>query len=973
MLKEWALSKLERVKEHKYVLVKDHFRLLSGGEGIIHNFGTKEGFTVIIASTNLVFRELYEQYLSDQEKRKLLLIDRSAPRKLMKIEKTKAPPLLYPDFLSHTTEESRIELNLRDYLIEKTSDPNWPKEVNELRYARLIIKHLPDIIKAHSNLKSVSYGRFTDDDLKKIISFSILGIPDSTFKKLNPEDYWKIGIAGYEVMEELNRIAPEITKIIIDELKKAPAPFCFIADYGTEAVIRVFYLSVILAQHTEQWHLLLANIDPSLQPLSDIKKEFLEEATQRLVFVDKKQAQNSIDNLENSLSKEALNVILFKHLKIDNIEECACLIDKECYSILLRSIGLLISVENLLPLNPLITEQKKTMEIHSKIIESLRRSGNAKNFIVEMNSSQKWIDLKRAYQLAYNIVVLHSILKSEIKTLKNKKKEELDFNLFRKIWIDRGINKIEYYISALERLACSGNLLLRDETFLPSRISNAINNIRLSIQKISKEIRLKLSELNRYFQVMVAGNYKSWVKKKDGLCLTSQFLEYCLKPHWDPQKEKAAIFIFDGMRYDIWAEFLRPHLQDFTEEIVDMPASSLLPSETHITRKAISAGNFPDKFNIANKEDILLTEGLKRVFNYKASVEPVTPITYGIGETVRYKGRNLEVYIFELCDKELHKIDMKTLPDKSQVPSRPLTFVYEQHIKDIIDKEVMYIMRSLEVRTKIFITADHGFGPVDMDCLEIEEDWLNDNMDCSYRNAYLKKSLSKAGASEKIRKNVVEFPVEDLRMPSFETSKKNYVKKQYVSIIFPGAGYSFARPNAHFKPPAYTHGGISVQELLIPMIVLRVKDKEEGLINLDDIKGSSEMIEGEEIEFSLRIALTDKRKEKDEEIRVDVEGSYGIGQVKGNLPEQVIYVSEKGENIIYRFKPVMDSVTSEERRKGLIERILTITVKYWDLDKKKSFRKSRFFSFTVRLNSEQVIRRVPASLGNILGLTPWNR
>jgi len=326
MLKEWALSKLERVKKHKYVLVRDPLRLLLGGESIIHNFGTKEGFTVIIASTNLVFRELYEQYLSDQENRKLLVIDRASARRRMKNEKSKAPPLLYPDFLVNTTEESRIDINLRDYLVEKTSDPNWPKEVNELRYARLIIKHLPDIIKAHNNLKSVSHGRFTDDDLKKIISFAVLGIPDSTFKKLNPEDYWKIGIAGYEVMEELDRIAPEITKIIIDELKKAPAPFCFIADYGTEAVIRVFYLSVILAQHTEQWHLLLANIDPSLQPLSDIKKEFLEEATQRLISVDRKQAQKDIEELEKSLSKEALSLILFKYLKIDNMENCASII-----------------------------------------------------------------------------------------------------------------------------------------------------------------------------------------------------------------------------------------------------------------------------------------------------------------------------------------------------------------------------------------------------------------------------------------------------------------------------------------------------------------------------------------------------------------------------------------------------------------------------------------------------------------------
>jgi hypothetical protein len=51
-----------------------------------------------------------------------------------------------------------------------------------------------------------------------------------------------------------------------------------------------------------------------------------------------------------------------------------------------------------------------------------------------------------------------------------------------------------------------------------------------------------------------------------------------------------------------------------------------------------------------------------------------------------------------------------------------------------------------------------------------------------------------------------------------------------------------------------------------------------------------------------------------------------------------------------------------------MERTLTITVSV--REGHRTIRKSRTRHFTVRLNSERVIRRVPPNLGNILGLTP---
>ncbi|MCX6712175.1 MAG: PglZ domain-containing protein [Candidatus Vogelbacteria bacterium] len=475
---------------------------------------------------------------------------------------------------------------------------------------------------------------------------------------------------------------------------------------------------------------------------------------------------------------------------------------------------------------------------------------------------------------------------------------------------------------------------------------------------------------NRRFQEMVFAQYKTWISEDGEVRLTSQFLRRCLKPNWDPQTEKAAVFIFDGMRYDIWDEFLKPMLGDRMELLADLPASSLLPSETHITRKAICAGATADAFDSRKGEDALLKDGLEREFAYSGNVEVITPDAMGVGETVRYRAGNLDVYIFELCDKELHKIDMKSLPDGRLMPSRPLDFVYRQHLKNIIDTEVMAIIRKLAPGTKVFITADHGFGRVHRNQIWLKEDWLNEPRDCAYLNARLLETLATVNAPAKVRDNVWEFPVKDIQMPEIETvtdqATKERWEKHYASIIFPKTGYALSRPGSNFRPDAYTHGGISIQELMIPMAVLRVKSQEEGLLMLDTISCPDEVLEGQEIEFRMSVRRASTSSLAFDDMRIDVEAAVSPGDL--TLPHQVLYVDANSADVMYTYRPDTTDATTEERLTGSMERLLTIAITY--RENNKTVRKSQAQKFSIQLNSEKVVRRVPPGLGNILGMTP---
>lgn len=58
----------------------------------------------------------------------------------------------------------------------------------------------------------------------------------------------------------------------------------------------------------------------------------------------------------------------------------------------------------------------------------------------------------------------------------------------------------------------------------------------------------------------------------------------------------------------------------------------------------------------------------------------------------------------------------------------------------------------------------------------------------------------------------------------------------------------------------------------------------------------------------------------------------------------------------------------DDREKGAMEKTLTLTVSY--REGVRTNRKSQAHQFSVRLNPDQVVRRVPAHLVNILGLTP---
>ncbi len=209
-------------------------------------------------------------------------------------------------------------------------------------------------------------------------------------------------------------------------------------------------------------------------------------------------------------------------------------------------------------------------------------------------------------------------------------------------------------------------------------------------------------------------------------------------------------------------------------------------------------------------------------------------------------------------------------------------------------------------------------------------------------------------------------------MPKKAQRKDKETKAPYEahfeSIIIPKTGFSFGRPGHKFNPDAYSHGGISLQELMIPMVVMKVRDAGDGLLSVGEIEGTTDIHEGVEAQFTIAFARPVPSSTKAEDIRVDCEITLTGGDDARHLPGQVLFVSSQGKKAVIAYKPEPGHASDEERLKGRMERMLSVKCTF--REGSRLMKKTRTLAIVVTLNREDVIRRVPAALGSILGLSP---
>ena len=342
---------------------------------------------------------------------------------------------------------------------------------------------------------------------------------------------------------------------------------------------------------------------------------------------------------------------------------------------------------------------------------------------------------------------------------------------------------------------------------------------------VEQILEMQKTEANSQFFKFVKQNYKDWIQGNDAPLMSHNIIKKKVAPLMSDNKPTYMILI-DNLRYDQWKIIEPSILEDFIVESDEM-YTSILPTATQYARNAIFAGLLPSEIQKRhpnwwkNDED----EGGKNMFeeeflldnlqmlgkgNSKASYTKITNIDAGrkaVNRIPNMRNNALNVIVYNFVDMLSHaRTDMKVIKELADDDAayRSLTASWFAHspLKDIM-KQIA------KQDANVIITTDHGTINVNKPSKVIGDRNVNANL------------RYKQGRNLNYQKSDVfemEKPLE-FYLPIQNVSSKYIFAKEDMYFVYQNNYNQFVK----FYKNTYQHGGVSMEEMLIPIITLRTK------------------------------------------------------------------------------------------------------------------------------------------------------
>lgn len=341
---------------------------------------------------------------------------------------------------------------------------------------------------------------------------------------------------------------------------------------------------------------------------------------------------------------------------------------------------------------------------------------------------------------------------------------------------------------------------------------------------MTEMLTMQKSEANSAFVKFIKRNYLDWMQHPDDCPMISPDLfKKKIFPMLD-QKEKLFLIVIDNFRFDQWRVLSKELAKDFTYE--EDLYFSILPTVTQYARNAIFSGLMPNKIakmfpelwvDEDEEEGKNLNEGpliQTQIDRYRRhdtfSYNKINDSAAGerlLANLPRLSENDLNVVVLNFIDMLSHaRTESKMVRElaSNEAAYRSITLSWFRHS---FAGELFHQLAVLGY--KVVVTTDHGSIRVNNPIKVLGD--RNTNTNLRYK---LGKNLS-YNAKQVF---VVHNP-EDIFLPSPNVS---------TSYIFAGGRDFFAYPNNYnyyvsYYTDTFQHGGISMEEMIIPLITLQPK------------------------------------------------------------------------------------------------------------------------------------------------------
>lgn len=340
-------------------------------------------------------------------------------------------------------------------------------------------------------------------------------------------------------------------------------------------------------------------------------------------------------------------------------------------------------------------------------------------------------------------------------------------------------------------------------------------------------LRMQKEEANLNFAKFVRRNYEGWVNHAESRPLMSpDIFKRCIFPRLS-QGRKVFLLVLDNFRFDQW-RVLSGELSDSFDMEEDL-YYSILPTATQYARNAIFAGLMPlqikelypdlwvdeeeDEGKNLNEEKLIRSQLERFRRREQFSYHKINDSSQVDRMLPQISGSNapLSVLVVNFIDILSHaRTESKMVRELAgnEPAYRSITLSWFRHTPI---KELFRRLASMDY--DILITTDHGSIRVDAPTKVVGDRNVNTNL--RYK---LGRNLS-YNAKEVFE---VKQP-RSLMLPQPNLS---------TAYIFATGARFFAYPNNYnyyvqYYKDTFQHGGISMEEMLVPLVTLRPKDKRE--------------------------------------------------------------------------------------------------------------------------------------------------